>query len=263
MEPERERQQLRDLMRQGAAAFDIPDITAGLALYRTAFSLAIDAQDQAAADECRQYLQALLLLDAIGEKTPGKEPTPLRVAEMAAWCTHCQLRPTHQALVLRVAINTAAKVKNYASVLCFTERLLALCPQSQDVMQLCGKASRVSRERGGTNAVSMQYEPGRKVSLCPASLTPLYRDETATVAWCEYCNHEYQPRFAGQRCCLCQRGELLYQPMLTGSGLADKSRLLCTGREPSSQPVQQSDEWTEAELEIYADLARSLGLKEH
>ena len=94
--------QLRELMIQGAAAFDEADVPTAMALYRTAFALAIDAKAQVSSDECRQYLLALVLLDGIIQK---KGSEPLRMAEMAALCTHCQLRPSHQALVLKSMVH--------------------------------------------------------------------------------------------------------------------------------------------------------------
>lgn len=156
-----------------------------------------------------------------------------------------------------MAINTSAKIKNYGSVLRFTERLLALQPSS-DMVQLAETASRVSRARGGQDAVQLQYAPLHP-EICAGSLTPLYSNNaTVTIVWCRACESKYHAQFAGQACRVCQQGSLLDYPVLSGYGLTGKSHSLSGTHAPPPQP--QQDDWTEDELAIYDELERSLGL---
>lgn len=101
MEPERE-QQMRDLMALGATAFEKPDVPAAQGHYREAIALAMRTlATRELALQCREYLLALLLLEAIFREQAEQKDAQHRMAELAAWATHCNLQPPHQALTLK------------------------------------------------------------------------------------------------------------------------------------------------------------------
>ena len=73
---------------------------------------------------CREYNIAL----RIELKRKEIRDDPKRVAELAAYFTHCNLQPVHMALSLRSAMSIFFKLKNFDTCHHFCRRLLELNP---------------------------------------------------------------------------------------------------------------------------------------
>ncbi len=178
-----------------------------------------------------------------------------------------------------MAINAAGKTKHYGLALQWAERLhqLAAVLEPVRLLGMLGdqSAARPFRElalavqakcraRGGQDAMQLAtYEPARSHWLCPASLTPIFTDTPTTVTVpCRRCDTQYQAQFADQPCRLCGTGTLFSYPVMsarvfTGGG---KASVPCKHVDTGPPLHAQQDEWTDGELELYDDLARSLGL---
>jgi hypothetical protein len=184
-----------------------------------------------------------------------------------------------------VAINAAGKTNHYALALQFAERLQQLVERMQqlvaDLEPVClpiviGDQSAVRhfeqlalavqakcRARGGQDAMSLvTYEPTRPHWLCPASLTPIFTDTPTTVTVpCKRCDTQYQAQFADQQCRLCGTGTLFSYPVMSARVFTGgKASVPCKHVDTGPPLHAQQDEWTDGELELYDDLARSLGL---
>jgi len=59
-----------------------------------------------------------------------------RVAELAAYFTHCRLQPIHLMLSLRSAMNIHYKIKNFKTASSFARRLLELGPKEEIATQV-------------------------------------------------------------------------------------------------------------------------------
>ena len=68
----------------------------------------------------------------------------IRLCEMAAYFTHCNLQPVHQILTLRTACNLFFKLKNFKTSGSFARRLLELGPKP-DVAQQTRKILQVKK----------------------------------------------------------------------------------------------------------------------
>lgn len=66
----------------------------------------------------------------------------IRICELAAYFTHCDLQPIHQVLTLRTAVNLFYRLKNYKTAASFAQRLLELGP-SMEVAQQARKILQV------------------------------------------------------------------------------------------------------------------------
>lgn len=73
---------------------------------------------------CREYNIAL----RIELKRKEIRDDPKRLAELAAYFTHCNLQPVHMALSLRSAMSISFKLKNFDTCHHFCRRLLELNP---------------------------------------------------------------------------------------------------------------------------------------
>eukprot|EP01025_Chloroclados_australasicus_P052828 TRINITY_DN6173_c0_g1_i3.p1 TRINITY_DN6173_c0_g1~~TRINITY_DN6173_c0_g1_i3.p1 ORF type:complete len:868 (+),score=125.06 TRINITY_DN6173_c0_g1_i3:140-2605(+) len=96
-----------------------------------------------------------------------------KVAELAAYFTHCNLQPVHLMLSLRAAMTVFFKLKNYATCQSFCRRLLELNPgekfsqQARQVLAACEKAP--------NDAVELDYDPRNPFDICSITFTPIYR----------------------------------------------------------------------------------------
>ena len=71
---------------------------------------------------CREYITAIRIKSAMAECVGN----PVRSTELSAYLTHCNLQPVHMLLVLRSAMGTAFKYKNFIVAAGFARRLLEL-----------------------------------------------------------------------------------------------------------------------------------------
>jgi coatomer protein complex subunit alpha (xenin) len=61
----------------------------------------------------------------------------IRVAELAAYFTHCELQPIHLQLCLPTAQTAFFKIKNYKTAASFARRLLDLGPKPEVAQKVC------------------------------------------------------------------------------------------------------------------------------
>eukprot|EP00891_Asterochloris_glomerata_P008996 jgi/Astpho2/8996/fgenesh1_pm.00133_%23_27_t len=138
---------------------------------------------------CKEYNIAL----RIELKRKEIRDDPKRVAELAAYFTHCNLQPVHMALSLRSAMSIFFKLKNFDTCHHFCRRLLELNPgakmatQAQQVMMACEKS------RG--NAVQLDYDPRNPFDICSLTFTPIYRGNKYIE--CPFTKARFQPQCAG------------------------------------------------------------------
>ncbi len=69
-----------------------------------------------------------------GETPPVEEQ--IRLAELAAYFTHCNLQPVHLMLTLRTAQNVFFKLKNFKTAGSFARRLLDLGPTADQALKV-------------------------------------------------------------------------------------------------------------------------------
>jgi len=91
-------------------------------------------------DICREYITGIKL-EIHRRKLQSEKGDLLRIAELAAYFTHCNIENVHLILSLRSAINVCLKLKNYETAHSFTNRLLDLNPR-QDIMKWSKKVLR-------------------------------------------------------------------------------------------------------------------------
>ena len=85
---------------------------------------------------CREYLLGLSLEQARRDLAAQHGETPpadaqVRIAELAAYFTHCQLQPVHLTLTLRTAQTVFFKLRNFKTAGSFARRLLELGPPAE------------------------------------------------------------------------------------------------------------------------------------
>lgn len=125
----------------------------------------------------------------------------VRVAELSAYFTHCNLQPAHVQLTLRSAMNNAVKLKNFGSAYNYGRRLLDLAPKpeivatTQRVLQLC-------EQNALRDEVAIDYDERNPFVICAASMKPIYRGTPSTT--CPYCGSHYLQQFNGSTCTVCQ-----------------------------------------------------------
>merc|ERR1712142_741768 len=145
---------------------------------------------------CTSYLVGLAMESKRKELPKSTVEELVRVCEMAAYFTHCNLQPVHQILTLRTALNLFFKLKNYKTAGSFARRLLELGPkpevaqQTRKILQACDK--------NPTDEHKLNYDEHNQFDICAASFVPIYKGaecETAPLSGAKYC-----PQFKGEVC---------------------------------------------------------------
>jgi len=77
---------------------------------------------------CREYITAIRLKAAMSDNASN----PIRLTELSAYFTHCNLQPSHLLLALRTAMGTAYKQSNFICAASFSRRLLELPDMSSE-----------------------------------------------------------------------------------------------------------------------------------
>merc|ERR1712013_629332 len=98
---------------------------------QTAYQLTTSGKFTEAVTNFRSILLSIPLLVMESKRKEHPKATvedQVRVCEMAAYFTHCNLQPVHQILTLRTALNLFFKLKNYKTAGSFARRLLELGP---------------------------------------------------------------------------------------------------------------------------------------
>jgi len=154
---------------------------------------------------CREYLIGLSIETT--KRTLSKEANVdnTRIAELAAYFTHCELNENHLQLTLKLAINVIAKLKNYASLEDFARRLLDLSPAKQ-LQELAEKALKLVKQKGSTDFTKFNYDSRNPFVLCCSSLTPIYAGASRII--CPFCGASYQNTFMGILCKICEISEV-------------------------------------------------------
>ncbi|KAJ2895543.1 hypothetical protein IWW38_002280, partial [Coemansia aciculifera] len=132
------------------------------------------------------------------------EEDPVRLVELAAYFTHCQLRGDHEKLALRLAMNTAYKHKCFQAAGEFAQRLVDLVPAPQ----IADKARKMIAicDRQSRDALAIDYDARNPFVVCAASHSPIRKGEA--VANCPYCQASYKPEYAGGLCRVCTIAEI-------------------------------------------------------
>jgi len=145
---------------------------------------------------CTSYLVGLAMESKRKELPKATVADQVRVCEMAAYFTHCNLQPVHQILTLRTALNLFFKLKNYKTAGSFARRLLELGPkpevaqQTRKILQACDK--------NPTDEHKLNYDEHNPFDICAGSFVPIYKGgecETAPLSGAKYC-----PEFKGEVC---------------------------------------------------------------
>lgn len=139
---------------------------------------------------------------------------PTRVAELAAYFTHCKLENAHTVLALRSAIPAFYKLKNYNTCAIFCRRLLELNPGQKTAENARRVLSQC--ENNPTDEVQIQYNAKNPFDICCLTFTPIYRG--SKYVECPYTGARFQPECKGR---ICPLGDIA----LIG---ADASGLVCS-----------------------------------
>lgn len=118
-----------------------------------------------------------------------------------------------------MAINTAAKIKNFQTVQDFANRLIDTNPPKALVDHVCTffsflgltlfqaeKALNIANSKGGMNQTEMNYDPRNPFVLCCQTLTPIYQGSASVK--CAFCRASYQPKFEGSTCVVCNLAQV-------------------------------------------------------
>jgi len=150
---------------------------------------------------CREYLLGIsteLKRKDLGEN--GEREKPDRVLELAAYFTHCDLQPKHLQLILKSAMNLAARFRNFKTADHFARTLLDLNPP-EDFVTHTRRVLRMCEQKGKSDAIELTYDPRNPFVLCSHSLTPIYQGNPSIT--CPYCGASTKPEFNGKVCAVC------------------------------------------------------------
>merc|ERR1719245_1066228 len=145
---------------------------------------------------CNNYLVGLAMETKRKELPKSTVEEQVRVCEMAAYFTHCNLQPVHQVLTLRTALNLFFKLKNYKTAGSFARRLLELGPkpdvaqQTRKILQACDK--------NPTDEHKLDYDEFNPFDICAESYTPVYRGSECVIS--PLSGAKYLPEFKGEVC---------------------------------------------------------------
>eukprot|EP00762_Andalucia_godoyi_P008493 ANDGO_05748.mRNA.1 Coatomer subunit alpha-1 len=148
-------------------------------------------------EACREYILAMTL--EISRRDPATATDKKRVAELAAYFTHCKILPVHVMLSLRSAMTVCYNLKNYDDAASFARRLLDRLPKPE-VADQARKVAAFASENPG-NAVQLEYNERNPFVVCAKTLTPIYRG--APIVKCPLCLASFKPECKGQVCPVC------------------------------------------------------------
>ncbi|KAL3505347.1 hypothetical protein ACH5RR_035188 [Cinchona calisaya] len=140
---------------------------------------------------------------------------PVRLQELAAYFTHCNLQLPHLRLALLNAMTVCFKNGNLSTAANFARRLLDTNPtienQARNARQVLQAA-----ERNMKDSSELNYDFRNPFVICGATYVPIYRGQKDVI--CPYCSAHFVPSQQGQLCPVCD---------LAVVG-ADASGLLCS-----------------------------------
>lgn len=153
---------------------------------------------------CTNYLVGLTMEGKRKELPKNTTEEQVRICEMAAYFTHCNLQPVHQILTLRTACNLFFKIKNFKTSGSFARRLLELGPkpevaqQTRKILQACDK--------NPTDEHKLKYDEFNPFDICAASNVPIYRGQEKED--CSFCQAKYLKEYKDSVCLICQVGQV-------------------------------------------------------
>merc|ERR1711871_438291 len=153
------------------------------------------------ASACRLEVQRR---EVAATKTPEVQ---LRVAELAAYFTNCNLQPLHLLLALKSAMVQTAKMKNFKTAAVFAHRLIEMeSVATQKRPEISNKARQVLQhcQANPGDAIPMNYDERNPFVLCNEEFVPIYKG--SPLSRCSYCGASYQPKFKGKLCNNCGIG---------------------------------------------------------
>jgi coatomer protein complex subunit alpha (xenin) len=122
-----------------------------------------------------------------------------RSLELAAYFTHCNMKPAHQALALSAAMAQAFKAKNFLSASSFARRLLDLNPSPA----MAKKARQVKEisDRTPRDEVPLDYDQHSEFMVCAISYQPIYQGDAHIR--CPCCTAIFRPEHKNVQCPVC------------------------------------------------------------
>jgi len=151
---------------------------------------------------CMNYLVGLVMETVRKDLPKGTIEEQIRLCEMAAYFTHCNLQPVHQILTLRTACNLFFKIKNFKTAGSFARRLLELGPkpevaqQTRKILQACDKTP--------TDEHKLEYDEYNPFDICAATFRPIYRGQEKED--CPFCLAKYDKSYKDIVCKICLVG---------------------------------------------------------
>ncbi|CAN1150612.1 Coatomer subunit alpha-1 [Linum perenne] len=124
---------------------------------------------------------------------------PVRVQELAAYFTHCNLQTPHLRLALQSAMTICYKAKNCATAVNFARRLLEMNPLENQAKM--ARSVLQAAERNMTDASPLNYDFRNPFVVCGATYVPIYRGQRDIS--CPYCSAKFVPSQEGQICAVC------------------------------------------------------------
>eukprot|EP00698_Gefionella_okellyi_P022771 TRINITY_DN7596_c0_g1_i1.p1 TRINITY_DN7596_c0_g1~~TRINITY_DN7596_c0_g1_i1.p1 ORF type:complete len:1220 (-),score=283.92 TRINITY_DN7596_c0_g1_i1:1172-4642(-) len=151
---------------------------------------------------CQHYILGLRCQMA------AKDQDPVRVAELFAYFSNCNLQSVHKALVLRNAMLKANAVFNYPVAAHFARQLLDITPAQPPTVQQQAKKILALYDATPNHPESkaMRFDPRNPFVLCGRTLLPLYRG-TAVVR-CPLCTQPFEASAKGSTCDTCQLAQI-------------------------------------------------------
>eukprot|EP00047_Mylnosiga_fluctuans_P002804 m.225995 g.225995 ORF g.225995 m.225995 type:complete len:1238 (-) comp11355_c0_seq1:46-3759(-) len=156
---------------------------------------------------CREYILGLMLelkrRDLVKEagETPSVEAQN-RLAELAAYFTHCNLQPEHVVLTLKQAQTVFFKIKNQKTAGSFARRLLDLGATGE----MATTAKKILQIQDATDARKLNYDEHNPFVTCGISMRAIYKG-TPSIK-CPFCQAAYLPEHKGKVCTVCEVSEI-------------------------------------------------------
>ncbi|KAJ6227520.1 coatomer subunit alpha [Anaeramoeba flamelloides] len=151
---------------------------------------------------CKEYINGFSL--EMERKKVQNEKSQIRLLEMAAYFTHCELQQTHLTLALRSAMLLSLKIGNHINALSFAKRLLEISTiksfseQAKKLIPYCKKNL--------SNKIEIDYDERNPFVICSYSYTPIYKGSEKIQ--CPYCNADYLPKYLNQICNVCKLSKI-------------------------------------------------------
>lgn len=151
-----------------------------------------------------EYISGLLVEIYRKEQLTNNGFSP-RIAELAAYFSHCELQPGHQQLTIRSAMTIFYKLKNFMGAYNFAKKLLSLAPK-QDVVVKTKQVMALCEQNGLVDDVKIDYDERNPFTVCTYSFKPIYKGNPYVL--CKYCKSLYAPQYKDEVCAVCQLGKL-------------------------------------------------------